>query len=254
MKLTIKEIKEQLLLIENIDDPILAKYAKDERKGVQTALKQWYKRHDARQALKTRYKKMNLFEEECFGQGYTYIAGVDEVGRGPLAGPVVAAAVILDPKQPILGLNDSKKLSEVKRNELFAEIHEKALAVSLSVVDAAEIDQLNILQASKAAMVRSVEKLAIEPDAVLVDAETIDIPYPQKSLIKGDLKSNSIAAGSIVAKVTRDELMREYDKMYPGYAFASNVGYGTKDHLNGLKNIGPTPIHRKSFAPVAKYF
>jgi ribonuclease HII len=254
MKLTIKEIKVKLQTIEEIDDPFLTLCQEDERKGVQTALKQWYKKYDAKQALKAHYHKMNFYENEGREKGFSYIAGVDEVGRGPLAGPVVSAAVILDPEKPIFGLDDSKKLSLKKRNKLFAAIKDKALAIGISAVNAEEIDQLNILQASKLSMVRAVEKLTVEPHAVLVDAETINIPFPQKSIVQGDAKSNSIAAASIIAKVTRDKLMEEYDEMYSGYGFSSNVGYGTKEHLSGLEKNGPSPIHRKTFSPVSKYF
>lgn len=253
-KLTIKEIKEKLQLIEQLDDPFVLEVGKDERKGVQTALKQLQKRVDAKQALKERFVKMSEFENKVTEAGYQFIAGIDEVGRGPLAGPVVAAAVILDRNDPIIGLDDSKKLSLKKRTELFREINEKAIAIGIGVVDAAEIDQLNILQATKKAMNQAVENLMPAPDFLLIDAERLDNQIPQESIIKGDLRSNSIAAASIIAKVMRDETMATYGEEFPGYDFASNVGYGTKAHLEGLEAHGPTPIHRKSFAPVKNYF
>lgn len=254
MKLTIKEIKEKLQQINDRNHPLFNELAQDERKGVQTALKQWEKRQMAAWELSNRYLKMNAYEDELIKAEYQWIAGIDEVGRGPLAGPVVSAAVILDPKQQILGLNDSKKLSLSKRTQLYKEINEKAVAVGVGIVNAEEIDQLNILQATKLSMTQAISQLTPRPDFLLIDAETIDTTIPQQAVIKGDLNSNSIAAASIVAKVTRDLLMEEYDETYPGYSFASNVGYGTKEHLEGLKNQGPTPIHRKSFAPVKNYF
>ena len=175
------------------------------------------------------------------------------MGRGPLAGPVVAAAVILDPGMPIYGLDDSKKLSLTKKNQLFDEINEKAIAVGIGIVSAEEIDRLNILQATKKAMNLATESLTTPPDLLLVDAVKLNNPIPQEVIIKGDLRSNSIAAASIIAKVTRDQMMTEYDETYPGYGFASNAGYGTKEHLAGLENLGATPIHRRSFSPVPKY-
>lgn len=252
-KMTIKEIKEQLKMIEQIDDPFFTEIKADERKGVQTALKQWQKRYDAKQLLIDRSIKMSRFEKEAQQLGYTRIAGIDEVGRGPLAGPVVTAAVILDPNETILGLDDSKKLSLKLRNQLYNEISEKAASISIGVATAEEIDQINILQATKKAMRQAIDSLTIQPDFLLIDAETINTPIPQKAIIKGDANSNSIAAASIIAKVTRDRMMERYDKELPGYDFASNVGYGTKTHLEGLQENGPSPIHRKSFAPVKNY-
>lgn len=253
-KLTIKEIKEKLELIDHLDDPFVIEMGQDERKGVQTALNQLKKKVDARQALKDRFVRMSEFEMQATDAGYEFIAGIDEVGRGPLAGPVVAAAVILDINEPILGLDDSKKLSLKKRLELFDEIKEKAIGVGVGIVDALEIDRLNILQATKKAMNEAVDNLNPTPDFLLVDAERLENQIPQASIVKGDLRSNSIAAASIIAKVLRDQMMITYGEEYPGYNFDSNVGYGTKAHLEGLETHGPTPIHRKSFAPVKNYF
>lgn len=252
-KQTIKEIKERLETIDSTEDLFFKEIELDERKGVQNAVKQWYKKMEAKNALIEQFERMSKFETEARQAGFEMIAGIDEVGRGPLAGPVVAAAVILDPKQPILGLDDSKKISEKNRNLLVKEINEKALAVSIAAATPDEIDQLNILQATKLAMSRAVTQLDIQPTFLLVDAETVNLPIKQQAIIKGDANSNSIAAASILAKVARDEMMKRYDSKYPGYDFGSNVGYGTKAHLEGLEKYGPTPIHRKTFAPVKNY-
>lgn len=197
-----------------------------------------------------RLKVMSAYEKE-YAQ-YTHICGIDEVGRGPLAGPVVACAVVLPKDVTILYLNDSKKLSEKKRELLYDEIMEKAVAVGIGAVGPARIDEINILQATYEAMRMAIEdltgKLGKEPDLLLNDAVTIpEVDIPQVPIIKGDAKSISIAAASIVAKVTRDHLMIEYDQVLPGYDFAKNKGYGTKAHIAGLKELGATPIHRKTF-------
>lgn len=193
-----------------------------------------------------RMKQMSVYEEEY--SMCEYICGIDEVGRGPLAGPVVAAAVILPKDQEILYLNDSKKLSEKKREMLYTEIMEKAVAVGIGYASPARIDEINILQATYEAMRIAIEKLSVRPDVLLNDAVTIPgVDIPQVPIIKGDAKSKSIAAASIIAKVTRDRLMVEYDEVMPGYDFASNKGYGTKAHIAGLKELGPTPIHRRTF-------
>ncbi len=193
-----------------------------------------------------RLKAMREFEEKY--SEYMYIAGVDEVGRGPLCGPVVTAAMILPKDCDILYINDSKKLSEKRREELYPEIMEKAVAVGIGSCSPAEIDELNILNATKKAMRDAVLSLKPLPDCVFVDAVTIpDLPMRQIPIIKGDAKSVSIAAASIIAKVTRDRLMLEYDEKYPGYGFASNKGYGTAEHIKALKTLGPCEIHRKSF-------
>jgi len=253
-KLTVKEIKAKLQTIEDENNSFLMACRKDERKGVQKALKRWEKRQAKQQMLIERFKKMNRYEKEAHKAGYQTIAGIDEVGRGPLAGPVVAAAVILDISgTPILGLNDSKKLSLKKRLELYEKIYKESVAVQVGIVPPAEIDRLNILEASKLAMQEAVGHLSVSADYLLIDAVEIESDLPQQALVKGDMKSNSIAAASIIAKVTRDNLMKEYAKEYPGYGFASNVGYGTKEHIDGLKKYGATPIHRRSFSPVADY-
>lgn len=177
-----------------------------------------------------------------------YVCGIDEVGRGPLAGPVVAAAVILPKDCKILYLNDSKKLSEKKREELYDVIMEQAVAVGIGMVSPARIDEINILQGTYEAMREAISKLSIIPSVLLNDAVTIpEVTIPQVPIIKGDTKSVSIAAASIIAKVTRDRLMVEYDKMMPDYGFARNKGYGTAEHIAALKKVGAAPIHRKTF-------
>ena len=193
-----------------------------------------------------RTKAMSTFEEEY--KDYPYICGIDEVGRGPLAGPVVAGAVILPKDDMILYLNDSKKLSEKKREMLYDEIMNRAVATGIGMASPARIDEINILQATYEAMRMAIDNLKVRPDILLNDAVTIpQVDILQVPIIKGDAKSISIAAASIIAKVTRDRLMVEYDKVLPGYDFASNKGYGTKAHIAGLKELGPTPIHRRSF-------
>ena len=179
------------------------------------------------------------------------LAGVDEVGRGPLAGDVVAAAVILDPDKPIAGLDDSKKLSEKRRESLFVEIQYHALSWSIARASVAEIDQLNILHASMLAMKRAVEALPSQPEHVLVDGNRVpDWRYPAEAVVKGDSRVQAIAAASILAKVTRDREMIAMETLYPGYGFAGHKGYPTKVHMAALEALGPTPIHRRSFAPV----
>ncbi len=177
-----------------------------------------------------------------------YICGVDEVGRGPLAGPVTAAAVILPKDCRLLYINDSKKLTEKRRESLYEEIMAQAIAVGIGSATPARIDEINILQATYEAMRQALDALAVRPSKLLVDAVHIpDVDIPQVGIVKGDEKSISIAAASIIAKVTRDRLMVEYESLYPGYDFASNKGYGTSAHIQALRELGPTPIHRKSF-------
>jgi len=196
-----------------------------------------------------RLLELSKFEKEYYEKGFTSIAGIDEAGRGPLAGPVVAAAVILPKGILIEGVNDSKKVSEKKREKLYDEIIEKAIAWGVGIKDNNVIDEINILEATRLAMHDAVENLQVKPDFILIDAEkkvnTNNIPY--LPIIKGDALSISIAAASIVAKVTRDKMMREYDKEFPEYGFEKHKGYGTKIHVEAIKTYGITPIHRKSF-------
>src|SRR5262245_52510815 len=190
------------------------------------------------------------FERAARKLGWTRIAGIDEAGRGALFGPVVAAAVILNHKRRIVGLDDSKKLAPERRGELALRIREHALAYAVAEIDAGRIDAWNIYQASRQAMTAALEQLTLAPDYLLIDAMELDVLVEQKSLIKGDARSVSIAAASILAKTHRDKRMDEWDAVYPGYGFAQHKGYGTPEHLDALKRLGPTPLHRHSFAPV----
>lgn len=195
------------------------------------------------------------FEVEARCRGYRHIAGLDEAGRGPLAGPVVAAAVVLPRRCSLLGLNDSKQVGESDRVRLFAEIVRRATGVGIGAATEAEIDRLNILQATRLAMRRALQALPLQPDFLLLDAITLSgLSVPQRSIIKGDGLSSSIAAASIIAKVTRDRLMVEYHRWYPQYNFAEHKGYGTPEHLRLLREHGPCAIHRRSFAPVQHLF
>jgi ribonuclease HII len=191
------------------------------------------------------------FERRAQRAGYTRIAGVDEVGRGALFGPVLAAAVILDPHRPIRGLRDSKCLTAGKREKLAAKIRLRALAWSIARVDAEEIDRINIYQASRRAMRQAVLELAPPPEMVLVDALRLDLDVPQVAIVHGDALSVSIAAASILAKVERDRLMEDWDRVYPHYFLARNKGYATAAHRARLRELGPTPLHRRSYAPVS---
>ena len=187
------------------------------------------------------------YEKKCLDAGYKYICGVDEVGRGPLAGPVTCTAVIMPLDDLIQGVNDSKKVSKNKRIKLYDVIMEKAIAVNTVSYDNHQIDEMNILEATKACMKDAIMGLSVKPDIVLVDALKLDIPYKTMGIIKGDALSYSIASASIVAKVTRDKFMFEMAEKYPEYDFQNNVGYGTAKHIAALKEFGPTPIHRKTF-------
>lgn len=221
-------------------------YSKDTRQGVALLVKKAEKMLEAYEKELDRTEKMKEFEKKY--SAFSCICGIDEVGRGPLAGPVVAGAVILPVDCDILYLNDSKQLTEKKREELYDVIMEKALAAEVGFVSPKRIDEINILNATYEAMRKAIEKLNPRPDILLNDAVTIPgITIKQVPIIKGDAKSISIAAASIIAKVTRDRLMVEYDQMFPEYGFASNKGYGAAAHIEALRKYGPTPIHRKSF-------
>ena len=244
---TIKEIQQRLELVTDLADSFLAEAANDQRSGVQKAIEKRKRAIQAELDEDFRLEQMLRYEKELYKAGYQTI---DEVGRGPLAGPVVAAAVILPPGCKIKGLNDSKKIPKKKHQEIYQAVLDKALAVGIGLIDNEVIDQVNIYEATKLAMKEALSKLSLKPDYLLIDAMKLDIDIPQESIIKGDANSLSIAAASIVAKVTRDKLMADYDKEYPGYDFAQNAGYGTKSHLQGLERKGVTPIHRKTFEPV----
>lgn len=213
-------------------------------------------KQERQEMLKKKLEEMQEYERRLRADGVRYIAGVDEVGRGPLAGPVVTACVLLPEDFDVLGVDDSKKLSEKKREELFDEILSKAVAYGIGMCDNQIIDEINILEATKRAMTEAVanadamlnEKCGGRIEHLMIDALTLkDVQIPQTGLIKGDAKSLSIAAASIIAKVTRDRMMIEYAKEYPYYAFESNKGYGTKAHYEGIAEYGITPIHRKTF-------
>ncbi len=225
---------------------LISIYEVDERAGVKKVCESGIKRLEAYKLECMRTEKMKSYEyeyEEC-----GLICGIDEVGRGPLAGPVVAGAVILPKDCTILYLNDSKQVSEKKRNELYDVIMEQAIATGIGVVSPKRIDEINILQATYEAMRMAIENLGVLPDILLNDAVTIpEVPIHQVPIIKGDAKSISIAAASIIAKVTRDRMMELYDEQMPEYGFASNKGYGSAMHIEALKKIGPSPIHRASF-------
>lgn len=243
----IAEIKLEFMQAEISQLPILLeKYKEDERSGVKTICKQYSNKLDAIQKEIDRTENMKEYEKQY--KDYEFICGIDEVGRGPLAGPVVACAVILPKDCDILYLNDSKQLSEKKREELYDKILSKAVAYGVGSIPPQKIDELNILQATFEAMRQAINNLSVKPDLLLNDAVTIPgVDIKQIPIVKGDSKSISIAAASIVAKVTRDRLMVAYDKIFPEYDFAGNKGYGSAKHIEALKKYGPSPIHRKSF-------
>lgn len=250
--MTIKEVKE-LLSSNDVTEAQLAELEKDPRVGVQKLIVSYRKKQAKLLAKKEAFLERFSYEKQFWQKG-ELVAGVDEVGRGPLAGPVVTAALIIDHNFDLLEVNDSKKLSPEKRLQLYPKILSEAVSVGIGVKSAAVIDQINIYEADRQAMAQAVKALDVKPDALLVDAMNVPIDIPQIELIKGDAKSNSIAAASIVAKVFRDKLMDDYDKIYPQYGFPRNAGYGTKEHVEALKKYGPTPIHRKTFAPVSDFF
>lgn len=247
----IGEIKEQLVVCEeNLEKlhSFVVQHSVDERAGVVKIVDQAKKKIKSIEDELVRSEKMLSFEKKYYELGHNYICGIDEVGRGPLAGPVVACAVILPKDEMILYLNDSKQVSAKKREELYDEIMEKAVAVGIGVVSEQRIDEINILQATFEAMRMAIGKLSVEPDLLLNDAVKIpQVDIKQVPIIKGDTLSASIAAASIVAKVTRDRMMVEYDKVFPGYDFASNKGYGSAKHYEGLNTLGYCEIHRKTF-------
>ena len=247
---TIKGIKERLASIQRLDDPLLTELEQDSRSGVIQAIAKRKKEIQKRLDEDERLEGMLAYEKECYAHEIELIAGVDEVGRGPLAGPVVAAAVILPKGCKISGLNDSKKIPKSKHKEIYEAVLQNAIAIGIGVKDNHVIDQVNIYEATKLAMMEAIGQLEPQPQHLLIDAMKLDLPISQTSIIKGDANSLSIAAASIVAKVTRDQMMEEFDKEYPGYDFAKNAGYGTANHLAGLDQLGVTPIHRRSFEPV----
>ncbi|MFT9847879.1 ribonuclease HII [Aneurinibacillus sp. REN35] len=250
-EMTIKEVKDFLLTCDALTQDVQELFAADPRSGVQTAYRQWLRRIEKASRLHTKWLEMSANEQELWKKGYMYIAGIDEVGRGPLAGPVVTAAVILPPDFYLPGLDDSKKLSGAQREAMYERIKEEAVAVSVTQSDAPLIDEINIFQATLRAMQAAVQSLSVTPHITLNDAVTIPgLSMEQRPIVGGDGKSISIAAASVVAKVERDRMMKKYDLEYPGYGFASNMGYGTAAHLAALRVHGPSPIHRRSFGGV----
>ena len=245
--ISIAEIKTQFNNAADTEIPkLLQEFGNDTRSGVKAVLQKAEKRYEKYLAETERTERM-LFYEKKYSE-YELICGIDEVGRGPLAGPVVAGAVILPKDHRILYLNDSKQLTAAKREELYDVIMREAVAVGLGEISNERIDEINILNATYEAMRMAINNLSKKPDILLNDAVTIPlVDIRQVPIIKGDAKSASIAAASIVAKVTRDRLMERMDVEYPGYGFASNKGYGSKEHIEALKKLGPTPIHRRSF-------
>ena len=248
--MTIKDI-ERLFAEGPVTEELLEACRADTRKAAGTLLRRYERAQKEEQRLLAMYD----YERQAWAEGLDIVAGVDEAGRGPLAGPVSVAAVILPHELKLLHLNDSKKLSPERREELFAEIQEKAVAIGTALVDAKTIDRVNIYQATINGMYEAIFSLKPEPQQVLVDAVPLAaLTMPSRSIIKGDAKSASIAAASIIAKVTRDRLMDEYDQQYPEYGFAAHKGYGTAQHMEAIRKYGPCPIHRMSFEPLRSMF
>lgn len=241
----------QIFENEEITEEILNELRKDERKGVKQLIIRYEKLKEKQAKLQVKFTEMMRYESAARARGCRYIAGIDEAGRGPLAGPLVAAAVILPGDFELLGLDDSKQLSEEQRNEFYRIIKEQAISYNVSIIPNQKIDEINILNATKLGMAEAVRGLDRKPDHILIDAVFLEnLPCTSEVIIKGDAKSISIAAASILAKVTRDRLMKEIHKKYPDYDFHSNMGYGTKKHMESLLAYGATPYHRVSFAPV----
>ncbi|KIJ86342.1 MULTISPECIES: ribonuclease HII [Staphylococcus] len=251
MSETIKDIKSKLQHMLSISELERSEYNNDARKGVQNAMIQRRKQLEKEQVLLDNYVKMTEFENSILAENPdALICGIDEVGRGPLAGPVVTCAVILNKNHHFTGLNDSKKLSAKQRHSIEGQLLNDVYAYAYGYASVEEIDEINIYEATKLAMHRAIEGLRIKPTHLLVDAMTLDIDIPQTSLIKGDARSVSIAAASVLAKEHRDQYMRDLGRKYPGYGFENNVGYGTQQHLDGIKKYGILNEHRKTFEPI----
>lgn len=247
--MTIQQIKQLLQDIRYEEwTQVKSTLSQDPRAGVQALLQKKERQFERVQALHDDFVRRMTYEREWKREGYTRIVGVDEVGRGPLAGPVVAAAVLLPEGFYLAGLNDSKKMTKTARDAAYDLILEVA-EVGVGIVEPKTIDDINIYESTKLAMTEAIRQVG-EVDALLIDAMKLELDIPQQSLIKGDTLSVSIAAASVVAKVVRDRMMEEYDRTYPGYGFAKNAGYGTEVHLDGLRRLGVTPIHRLTFAPI----
>lgn len=249
-KYTVKAVKE-LLSQGDVSNELLEELQLDSRAGVKKLLEQYYKKIEQKKALIEKFHSKEFLEKPYWDHDLL-VAGVDEVGRGPLAGPVVTAAVILPPDNTLYEVDDSKKLSISKRAELYKQICDQAIDISVAVGSPQLIDQENIYHATELTMAQSIKRLYAKPNHILVDAMTIPVDIPQTKLIKGDAKSLSIGAASIIAKVSRDRLMTMYSHLYPEFGFGNNDGYGTKQHLQALDKFGRTKIHRLSFSPVKK--
>jgi ribonuclease HII len=249
--LSIKEIRSLIEKMDEVPKDFLQFLQADKRKGVNELARQIEAAQAKQAKLAEQWEEMTKYERLFRSQGKTHVFGVDEVGRGPLAGPVVACAVCLPADFSLPGLNDSKKVPPAMREAFYEIITRDAVAIGIGVVSAERIDEINILQATREAMRTAIENAAVQPDICLIDAVQLpDVPFEQLPIIGGDAKSVSIAAASIVAKVTRDRLMTEYAKQYPAYGFEHNAGYGTAEHLRALQTYGPCPIHRRTFTGV----
>lgn len=249
---TIHELK-TLLETNEIDRYNIAELKNDKRKGVQQLLNRYERKKMKEKLLEQKFIEMSCYENKCYKRGMIHIAGVDEAGRGPLAGPVVAAAVILPKDFKLYGLTDSKQLNEKQRNHFYEKIIHGAVDYHIAIINSQEIDRINILEATKKAMFNAIEHLDPNPDHILIDAVALkNLSSTSESIVQGDQKSITIAAASILAKVTRDRCMREIHRKYPMYHFDSNMGYGTKQHMQMIAAHGITPYHRKTFSPVER--
>lgn len=245
---TISEVKDILTQEENISESLLAAMKNDSRIGIQKLLERYYREQEEQIKRQEKVQFMLFHEKKLWSKGFSFIGGIDEAGRGPLAGPVVSACVVLPKDLIIEGVDDSKKLTSYRREQLFGEIMEKALSYGIGVVDNGKIDDVNIYQATIESMEQAVNACSQSPDYLLLDAMQLkSIPLPQLSLIGGDAKSQTIASASILAKVTRDKIMEAFAKIYPEYGFERHKGYGTEEHVEAIRKHGPSPIHRKSF-------
>lgn len=250
---TVKQIQ-QLYSENKLTDSIIEQLRQDDRKGIQRIVLAYERQQLKKRQTITQFNEMSHFERHYWGLNKRYIAGVDEAGRGPLAGPVVAAAVMLREDFELYGLTDSKQLNERTRSKFAQLIKEQAISYHIAVVNHEEIDAINIYEATKRAMTQALRGLNPMPERALIDAVTLEsLPFPTEAIIKGDEKSISIAAASVLAKVARDEIMKEIDDTYPMYGFKNNMGYGTKEHLQMIEKYGISPYHRKSFAPVKRF-
>ncbi|WP_077621980.1 ribonuclease HII [Sediminibacillus massiliensis] len=251
--LTITQVKE-IIKKESFSEEWLDGLRNDSRKGVQRLILEYERKQENLQKQKDLFEQMKTFEKEQYCKGVRLVAGIDEAGRGPLAGPVVAAAVILEESFFLPGLNDSKKLSYSIREEFYRRIVAEAVTYGVGIVHSHEIDQMNIYRAAQKAMLSAVNQLDPVPEHILIDAMPLEMASAStESIIKGDQRSISIAAASIVAKVTRDRMMEEFHQEYPYYQFNKNMGYGTQTHIQAIKDYGVSPYHRRTFAPVKDY-